>query len=154
MRERKAVRALILSPEGQVLLMRLRPPGRSFWITPGGGLMAGEGHLAALRRELLEETGRMDFEVGPEVWTRTFAFDTQAGAVTQHERYYLIHSDRFDPEPLGIEGLERDWFAGYRWWPVSEILIAEERFAPRALGALLENLLTNGAPVEPIRLGR
>jgi len=152
MRQRHAVRGLILSPADEILLMRLTPPGRTFWITPGGGLLAGERHAAALLRELREETGRGEFLIGPEVWTRTVVFDTEAGQVTQHERYFLIRTERFDPEPFGMDGLERDWFAGYRWWSAGEIMLAEERFAPRRLGELLENLLAEGIPDKPIHL--
>jgi 8-oxo-dGTP pyrophosphatase MutT (NUDIX family) len=112
--------------------------------------MAGEENIAALERELWEETGRRDLNIGPEVWTRTIIFDTKSGEVTQYERYYLIHSERFDPIPLGIDGLERDWFAGYRWWPITEIVKAQERFAPRRLGVLLNALLTDGIPDRPI----
>lgn len=116
--------------------------------------MAGENHLIALRRELVEETGRLEFDIGPHVWTRTFVFESTTGEVRQHERYYLIRSERFDPEPSGMEGLERDWFGGYRWWSVEEILVAADRFAPRGLGTLLEALMAGSIPDRPILLAR
>lgn len=57
--ERRAVRALILTPERETLLFRLRPPGeaRCFWIAPGGGLDQGETIEDGLKRELREEPG-------------------------------------------------------------------------------------------------
>ena len=38
--QRDAVRAILLTPAPEVLLLRIRPPqgGDAFWITPGGGL--------------------------------------------------------------------------------------------------------------------
>lgn len=37
---RRAVRAVMLTPDRRVLLMRVQEPlsGRTFWITPGGGI--------------------------------------------------------------------------------------------------------------------
>ena len=45
--EREAVRAIIVTPERELLLLRvrLRAPERSFWITPGGGMNPGESPL-------------------------------------------------------------------------------------------------------------
>ncbi|MCH7475834.1 MAG: NUDIX domain-containing protein [Gemmatimonadetes bacterium] len=45
--------------------------GASFWAMPGGGLELNEDHLTALRRELIEETGIVEPEIGPEIWTNT-----------------------------------------------------------------------------------
>jgi hypothetical protein len=41
--KREAVRALIFTPEGEILLMRAEEPdsGRQVWFTPGGGLDSG-----------------------------------------------------------------------------------------------------------------
>ena len=92
--ERNAVRAIVLTPEPKVLLMRIRAPegGDWFWITPGGGLEAGETEEAGLRRELKEELGLERFEVGPLVWRRQHTFnwggraDLPARAVSNRPR--------------------------------------------------------------------
>ena len=57
--EREAVRAIVLTPEREVLLMRIHSPDGEhvFWIAPGGGLQAGETIEQALKRELQEELG-------------------------------------------------------------------------------------------------
>jgi 8-oxo-dGTP pyrophosphatase MutT (NUDIX family) len=61
--ERQGVRAILLTPEHEVLLMRIRPPDVEmwFWITPGGGLEPGETIEQGLRRELREELGLVQF---------------------------------------------------------------------------------------------
>ena len=56
---REAIRAILLTPEHEILLLRIRAPGRDecFWIAPGGGAEPGETLDAALQRELREELG-------------------------------------------------------------------------------------------------
>jgi len=53
---RTAARALIISPNREVLLMRIHDPqgGKSFWIAPGGGLDPGEEMVSGLRWALRE----------------------------------------------------------------------------------------------------
>ena len=60
---RRAVRAIVLDDEDRVLLCEFtnRVTGARWWGTPGGGIEAGESDEAALRRELLEETGLAGF---------------------------------------------------------------------------------------------
>ena len=62
---RKAVRAVILTPDHRILLMKVREPvtGIQVWITPGGGLETGESDEEGLRREVAEETGARDFRL-------------------------------------------------------------------------------------------
>ena len=64
--DRQAARLLVVTPEEQILLLRLEPSFREpFWVTPGGGLDEGETFMDAARRELREEVGRDDLPIGP-----------------------------------------------------------------------------------------
>jgi ADP-ribose pyrophosphatase YjhB (NUDIX family) len=49
--------AAILRWEGRILLLRHEKPSGAVWLLPGGGVRLGESLVAALRRELREETG-------------------------------------------------------------------------------------------------
>lgn len=49
--------ALIRSSDRILLVQRARPPFVGYWSLPGGGVELGETVEAALRREVIEETG-------------------------------------------------------------------------------------------------
>lgn len=68
-------------------------PERSWWFTPGGGLLPGEGSRAAAVRELAEETGYVieEHELAGPVWTRTAVFDFFSRHYTQAEQFFVAH---------------------------------------------------------------
>lgn len=61
MNERPTIRcvgAVITRPDGRVLLIkRGNEPGRGLWSLPGGRIEPGESDVAAVAREVAEETG-------------------------------------------------------------------------------------------------
>jgi 8-oxo-dGTP pyrophosphatase MutT (NUDIX family) len=61
---RNGVRALVLDPDDCVLLVHFAFPPCP-WAAPGGGLDPRESDEHALRRELAEEVGLDEFELGP-----------------------------------------------------------------------------------------
>jgi 8-oxo-dGTP diphosphatase len=58
------VGAVVVSAGHLLLVRRGRPPGAGAWSVPGGRVETGETLSAAVRREVLEETG-VDVEPGP-----------------------------------------------------------------------------------------
>lgn len=149
--ERHAARAIVLDPDGCVLLQDLLADSGRCWILPGGGLAGGETHEAALRRELAEEVGLRDAAIGPCVWLRTAQFAFRGREYTQHERFYVVRSDRFEFDDGGLDAEEVGVVLGHRWWSVDE-MEAQPRitFWPRGLAARLRSLLEEipAAPVE------
>jgi 8-oxo-dGTP diphosphatase len=144
--QRQAVRALILTPERETLLFRLRPPGemRCFWIAPGGGLNPGETIEDGLRRELREELGLVDFRIGALVWRRHHTFDWGIRRISQREEYRIVEVERF--EPVMTDEVEARTVVEHRWWPVSELHHAPEPLTPLSLSAILSRYLSDGAP--------
>ena len=149
---RDAVRALVFDPDDRTLLAHFDFPPLP-WSPPGGGLDPGESDAEGLRRELAEELGLDEYELGPLLWHREHVFDAPAaGFRGQRERCYLVRSDRFEPAPrlnLAIEHVTE-----LRWWTRAELLGSDEVFGPRRLPQLVAELLERGPPPEPLELGK
>lgn len=155
LRLRAAARAIVIDEEDRVLLVRFDfPGGRRVWATVGGGLEDGETHEDAVRRELKEEAGLADVELGTPVWKRTHVFELGIQWNGQTELYFLVRTTAFEPRPqhswaqLNAEGVTE-----IRWWTCDEIEQSEELFAPSRLGRLLRELLQHGPSSEPIDVG-
>lgn len=153
---RRAVRALLLTPQGRILLMQAAEPqtGLRIWFAPGGGRGAGEDPTACLRREIQEETGVVLGDVGPFVWRRHHTFQWAGRWVHQDEEFYLVPTDEFVPDCRGNPSrFERSAFVRFAWWSPEQIRSSGERFAPRLLADHLAALLAEGVPDEPVDVG-
>lgn len=160
LRIRQAVRALLLSPDHEVLLVRFEFPTRQVWALPGGGIEPGEDHLTALRRELIEETGLHDPEIGAHIWTREHVIPFVDGSFDgQRDRIHLVRTARFDPVPgIGWDQMRAERVHEMRWWSLAEINRDQTDpnsvgFAPAAFPALLRALIDNGQPSVPTATG-
>ena len=151
---RWAARALMLDPVNRVLLIHWVDPdtGFAWWSTPGGGIDPGESHEEAVRREVAEETGLRELELGPCLWMREVDFTFRGRAFRQTEHVYVAHVEAFEPSPDGLNSDELAFTPHHRWWAIEEIEGSHERFAPRQLAVLIRELLQDGPPAEPRRL--
>lgn len=135
-------RVVLLDPDDRVLLIRVEDPAIDtprLWITPGGGVEAGESPREAAVRELFEETGIRTPEVGPCVWRRRYRWRWGDRLIESDTRYFLHRLSH----PTTItwshaSDLEHAMFRENRWWSLAELSAAEhETFSPRRFGDLL-----------------
>lgn len=150
---RRAVRGLLIDPADRILLVRMQFEDRpEFWGLPGGGIEPGEDTIAALRRELAEETGVPEAFIGPCVWERTHTTPMPLpGLHGQHNTVHLVPCHAFEPVPQMTEQELRDeGLYELRWWTLAELAATEELLRPLTLVDLVTQVLEFGAPPEPI----
>ena len=163
-RLRRAVRAVILADDDCVLLCRFSfphpavPTGATVvWAAPGGGIEPGELTLAALRRELHEETGLVIDADPPHVWHQEVATPGRAdgydGLVND---YFLVRTPCFDPRGALSDGeLAAEHISGMHWWRLEEIADygGTDLFSPRDIATPLAALIAGDVPGTPLLLG-
>jgi 8-oxo-dGTP pyrophosphatase MutT (NUDIX family) len=135
---REAARVVLLDLEGRVLLLEARDPLDAskgvWWELPGGGIERGEDSAAAAARELREETGIEEVEIGRCLWRHHARFTFGGYRFDQREH---IHVGRLRAgveapgagrggvgdayRPGGLEALEVLAFRGFRWWSQPEL---------------------------------
>ena len=149
------MRAVVLDPDDRILLVRFAFPAGDVWATPGGGIDEGESAEQAIRRELGEEAGLEEVELGPWIWIREHVFPFLDGKWDgQSEQFVFVRTELFEPAPrFTPEQLVAEYVAELRWWTLPELLASAEAFAPRRLPELLAALLRDGPPEEPLDVG-
>lgn len=143
MRERKAARLLVISPQRKVLLFRFHHTndalaGTSHWATPGGGLEHGETFHAAAIRELREETGiQLDAITDPVADRRVSLILPSGEAVTAVEQYFVVPVQDTSLSHAEWTEHERKVMATHHWWSAEELLATRERVWPENLLQML-----------------
>jgi 8-oxo-dGTP pyrophosphatase MutT (NUDIX family) len=162
MRIRRSSRLILLDEHNRVLLFKIEDakvnrvndvnPWLVAWITPGGGLEDGESHEVAVRRELWEETGLGNIELGPLVAVCEPLLDWAGEIVQAHDWFYLARLTAPEVTLANMSQLERDTYRDHRWWSIEELSITDERIIPRGLGDLVMRIIEGDVPTEPVQM--
>ncbi len=140
--DRRAGRVLLVDRAGRALLLHGGDPARPdprWWVTPGGGLDAGETPAEGAARELFEETGlRVDpAELGPPVWHETAEFSYDGSQYRQEQDFFVLRVDGWQVDTAGMDAGEQETIFDHRWWSAAEIEASTEQIFPVGLAELM-----------------
>ena len=154
MRPRPTARVVLLDPEDRLLLMRGRlpsePDGPSFWFTVGGGVEAVETLPEAAAREVLEETGFTDVEIGPALWYDETILESEGELRLFQQTYFLARTAGGQLSRAGWQALEHDFVDELRWWTLAELQATTDQLYPEGLPTLLADTLAGRIASEPL----
>jgi 8-oxo-dGTP pyrophosphatase MutT (NUDIX family) len=138
-------RVLLVDASERLLLIHERlEHGGSHWLTPGGGVEAGEHPREAARRETLEETGiELDLPADAEAVHVTRRSWSWAGVdYDQVDHFFLARVRNGTPfAPRNLTEIEKTTLLGSRWWTVTELQTTDELLVPPDVGDVLAAVL-------------
>jgi 8-oxo-dGTP pyrophosphatase MutT (NUDIX family) len=157
---RKAARVVLLNADSHVFLMQASDPidpyKPSWWEIPGGGMNSNESSADGARRELYEETGITEVEIGPCIWRQHAVFDFAGYHFDQDEYIHVawcVEGGDHSYRPAALEALEAAAFEGAQWWHPDELLGSTENVLPTRLREFLPPILAGDLPATPIDIG-
>lgn len=125
-RTRSAARVVVRAPGRVLLFSDTDPgvPGSQWWVTPGGGLDAGETFREAAVRELAEETGLQvgaDDLIGP-IARRVVRHGYSDQVLEQTEEFFALDLPAsFEPDTAGHTAKEQLTLVGHGWFSRREL---------------------------------
>jgi 8-oxo-dGTP pyrophosphatase MutT (NUDIX family) len=142
-RTRRTARILVLDEQGAILLLkthwgvRTRP---ARWLTPGGGIDAGEDAHTAAVRELFEETGVRVETLGDPVAHRVIPLPPVEEYQAREATYFVLRGPRFAITSTEWTDSEKDDIVDVRWFAPEELAASTDDFDPEDVRGILAEL--------------
>ncbi len=157
MKIRKSARAVMLNQNNEIFLFKFHfsfmQGEKTLWVTPGGGLNEDEDFESGLRRELFEETGLTDIDIGQWIWFRNKPFTMKNGEqILSEERYYLVRTNNAAITFEYMDSIERGLTKEGKWWSVESLKLSSEEFFTERLSERLQEIIDGGYFVEPVEV--
>lgn len=160
---RNSIKIILLNPKNEILLLgtddkSITNKGKSyngkFWQMIGGKIEEGEDIKSAANRELFEETGLTpnDVEFGDIVWKGELKLIMSGVKTLIRQQFIVAKTQATDVTLKNLTPEEKPVAKQLKWFSTDEIKNSKEIIYPVGLDEYLSDLLTNGAPKEPVTI--
>jgi 8-oxo-dGTP pyrophosphatase MutT (NUDIX family) len=156
MKERKTARVVLIDEHQRILLMKINAVGvgaageanapRLMWVTLGGRIEEGENVLEAARREIEEETGLLNVEVGPPVFYGEQVLEVRGEPVHFKETFVLARTRTGALSDAGWSDEERKVVVDLRWFTRDELKTTTDIIKPPRLAEYVDGIITGSGP--------
>ncbi len=138
---------LLLDPDDRLLLIHERiDDGTTHWLTPGGGIEAGETAAEAAVRETWEEVGlRITLAAPDEVLTTRRRWSWDGTVYDQVDHFFVARAAAgVALRPAALTPMEQSTVLGHAWWTCDELRTTDEVLLPADLGDVVARVLDGG----------